>query len=673
MASGKSVKIVPFVLPKSVNTSTLALTAMAIFVLTTIYGCARMGHPDGGWYDDTPPSVIYTAPSDRGINVSQKRVTIGFDEFIKIDDPTNNVVVSPPQIEIPEIKASGKKVVIELLDSLKPNTTYTIDFSDAITDNNEGNPMGHYTYSFSTGDHIDTMEVAGTVLDASNLEPIKGILVGLYSDLSDSTITTLPLQRVSRTNGSGRFIIKGVAPGNYRVFALQDMDGNYIYSQKSEMIAFNTDVYTTSCGPDVRQDTIWRDSLRIDNIIRTPYTHFYPDDVVLLAFTETLTDRYLLKTDRSEPDRIGIYFTYGADTLPQLRGLDFDAQEAFVIEASPKNDTIVYWLRDTTLINRDTLTIELTYMATDSTGLLAQRTDTIECNPKIPYERRLKLKEKEYEKWEKQQKKLKKKGRDYDSIMPPPKLEPKISIPSGMSPQQNISIEVPVPLNRLNTNGIHLYAKHDTLWQPARWELTPVKDRLRQYVLRAEWRPNMEYKLEVDSAALEDIQGHVNHPIEKSIRIASEDRFGSLFIDISGLPDYGHPIADTAVVVQLLDSQDNPKYSTRTRGGTAEFYYMKDGKYYLRAFIDRNGNGIWDTGEYATGTQPEDVYYNQRQIECKAKWDVTIKWDLTATPRDKQKPLEITKQKPDKEKERRNRNAQRAEELGIEYNPAKIK
>ena len=148
--------------------------------------CARMGTPDGGWYDETPPRVVSASPDDKAINVKTQKIVINFSEYIKIEDAQNKVIVSPPQIEQAEIKAAGKRILIELKDSLKENTTYTVDFSDAISDNNEGNPLGNYTYTFSTGTEIDTFEVAGYVLQAENLEPVKGILVGLYDDLSDT-------------------------------------------------------------------------------------------------------------------------------------------------------------------------------------------------------------------------------------------------------------------------------------------------------------------------------------------------------------------------------------------------------------------------------------------------------------------------------------------------------
>ena len=327
-------------------------------VLLMVASCARMGQPDGGWYDDTPPRVVHTDPADRGVKVKSKKVTITFDEFIKLEDATNKVVISPPQIEPADIKSSGKKIIVDIKDTLKDNTTYTIDFSDAISDNNEGNPMGNYTYSFSTGERIDTFEVSGNVLDASNLEPIKGILVGLYDDLSDTVFAKKPLIRVSRTDSRGHFVIKGIAPGTYRVYALQDADGDYTYSQKSEMLAFSHQTFEPYCRPDVRQDTVWRDTLRIDSIIRVDYTHFFPDNIVLRAFTAPQTDRYLVKTERTEPDRLGFFFSYGHDSVPQLRGLNFNSDSAFVVDPSLKNDTVTYWLRDTALVNTDSLEIE---------------------------------------------------------------------------------------------------------------------------------------------------------------------------------------------------------------------------------------------------------------------------------------------------------------------------
>ncbi len=623
-------------------------------------GCARMGQPDGGWYDDDPPKVIGCTPADQATNVTAKKITILFDEYIKLTDATNKVTVSPPQLEVPDIKATGKKIVVELLDSLIANTTYTIDFSDAISDNNENNPMGSYTYSFSTGERIDTFEVSGYVLDASNLEPIKGISVGLYSDLADSAFQTKPMLRISRTDGSGHFVIKGVAPGTYRAYALQDADGDFRFSQKSEMIGFNNQTFEPGSKPDVRTDTIWRDSLHIDGLIQVPYTHFLPDDITLLAFTHVQTDRFLIKTERAEANKFSMFFTYGHPELPVIKGLNFDSNEAFLVETNEKQDTIHYWLRDTTLINQDTLRMQITYQMSDSTGMLVSQTDTIEALAKTPYEKRLKAKAKEWEQWKKDVEKKKKRGIDVDTIWHEKPLEVKFDVPSSMDPDKRVRVEMPTPLLRCDTAAIHLYSMIDSVWYESSCSMVPIPNQMRQYELLTDWRPGIEYSLEVDSAAFEDIYGKVSKAYKQGIKVKTEDEYGTLKLNISG-------VEDSAMVVQLLNGTDKVVKQTRVKNHVAEFRFVKPEKYYVSAFIDENGNGIWDTGNYAENRQAEAVYYYPREIECKAKWDVSQSWNVTATPIYKQKPAKITKQKPDAAKKLKNRNVERARKLGIEY------
>ena len=635
----------------------------AISFLLLAVGCARMGSPDGGWYDDDPPRVIGCSPEDKATNVTSKKITIYFDEFIKLADATQNVIVSPPQLEMPEIKTQGKKIIVQLMDTLKPNTTYTVDFSDAISDNNEGNPLGNYTYTFSTGENIDTFEVAGYVLSADKLDPVQGISVGLYDDLSDSAFRTKPMLRISRTDEQGHFVIKGVAPGEYRVYALQDADGDFKFTQSSEMIAFSHQTYTPSCAPDIRQDTIWRDSLHIDNILRVPYTHFYPDDVVMLAFQEVQTTRNLLKIERLEPNRFTMFFTYGDERLPVIKGLNFDSDSAFVIETSAKKDTITYWLRDTTLVNQDTLRMDLTYMMTDTLGMLVEQTDSaLEVLAKTPYEKRQKQLKKEIEEWQKQQEKLKKAEEPYDSIYPIKALEPKYNVQSSMDPTGTIIIEMPTPLASLDTAAIHLYSQIDTLWYRAPFEFSRKDSTLRYYEIRADWQPEREYSLEIDSAAFVDIYGLVSNEFRQGIKVKSLDEYSTLVMQLSG-------IKDSNIVVQLLDKSENVVQQVKAEAdGSAAFFYINPAVYYVRAFIDRNGNNLWDTGKYDEDLQPEDVYYYSRSIECKAKWDSTLQWNLTERKRFQQKSGELTKQKNSKTKKKQmNRNIDRAKQLGIEY------
>ena len=641
------------------NLRILPIIALVLFTIS----CARMGQPDGGWYDDDPPVVVGSTPEDRATNVKTNKITIYFDEFIKIDNASEKVIVSPPQLEMPEIKGAGKKIVVELKDTLKENTTYTIDFSDAITDNNEGNPLGNYTFTFSTGEQIDTFEIAGYVLDASNLEPIKGIAVGLYDDLSDTVFTTKPLMRISRTDGRGHFVVKGVAPGTYRAYALQDMDGDFCFKQKGEMIAFNHEEYSPSSKPDTRTDTIWRDSLHIDALRQVPYTHFLPDDVTLLAFTHPQTDRYLLKTERAEPNKLSMYFTYGDSIVPEIKGLNFNSDSAFVVETNEKRDTIHYWLRDTALVNQDTLRMDITYHMTDTLGNLVLYTDSaVEMLPKVMHEKRVKELAKEMEKWQKQQEKRKKNDQPYDSIYPVKPLEVKYNVPSVATPYSRITVEMPTPLEVCDTSKIHLYSMIDSVWYQAPCEFRQMENSVRQYELLVDWRLETEYSFEVDSAAFIDIYGTISKANKQGIKVKGPDEFSLLIINVSGLA-----VADTSIIVQLLSSSDTPEREVRVKNGSARFEYLSPGKYYMRAFVDANGNGIWDTGDYAADRQAESVYYYPQEIECKEKWDVTKSWNMTELPRFRQKPAAITKQKPDQEKKLKNRNFERAKQLGKEY------
>ena len=643
--------------PKAPRRSLPWLLLAAVAVMAS---CAKMGQPDGGWYDETPPVIIKTTPQDKGVNINQKKIAIHFDEYIQIDNPTEKVVVSPPQMEQAEINAAGKKIEIELKDTLKPNTTYTIDFSDAITDNNENNPLGNYTYSFSTGDHIDTLEVAGYVLNAKDLEPIKGILVGLYSNLNDTAFTGEPMLRVSRTDSRGKFIIKGIAPGDYRIYALQDADNNYRFSQKGEQLAFTHDIITPTFKPDIRQDTLWRDTLHIDSIARVPYTHFLPDDITLRAFTETQTDRYLIKSERTEPDHFTFFFSYGDSLLPEVKGLNFDEREAFITEHSEKRDTVTYWLRDTMLVNQDTLRMELKYMATDTLGVLRLQTDTLDMLAKTPYEKRMEQQADRYKEWKKKQDRAKKRGKPYETEMPAAALKPQYIVASEPDPDQNVIITMPAPLAKADTSCIHLYSKHDTLWYRSPYVFRPKQGANRTYELLGEWRPGIEYSLEIDTMAFTDIYGKTSAPYKQGFKVRSEDSYATVLFEVTGMKD-------TTIVVQLLSSSDEVVKEVSTDNGTAEFFYVKPGTYYARMFIDSNRNGEWDTGLYAGDRQAETTYYYPEKLECKEKWDMTLTWNPTSRKPFMQKPLEITKQKPEKEKTIRRRNLERARELGIPY------
>lgn len=650
-----------------------ALIAVAIIVATVIQSCARMRQPDGGWYDEVPPRVVGASPAERSTHVSSNKIEIRFSEYVKLENASENVVICPPQLEQPEISTKSKSVIIELKDTLKDNTTYTIDFSDAISDFRESNSMDNYTFTFSTGEVIDTLACSGYIVDAETLEPIEGILVGLHSNHEDSTFTTKPLERIGRTDGSGHFSIRGIAPGKYRIYALQDGDNNFMLSQRGERLAFSHDIIEPSCRPDTRQDTTWIDSLRIGSIDRVPYTRFLPDDICLRAFTQKLKDRYLVKSERKDPDRFSVVFSYGSDKMPELRALNFNDSAAYVIESSIERDSITYWLRDTALINQDTLRIEMTYMMNDSLGNLIEQTDTLDMMPKEPYAKRKKKLDDEMAKWEKKAEKARKKGKEPQEPMPiKTKLEAKLDVPQRMTPVQNILLKFDTPLERLDTAAIHLYSKIDTLWYNSPVEIKDEGLPPRTYEIRGEWRPGTEYSLEIDSAAFVDIYGKVSDAIKKGIMVANDEEFSSLFVNMRGIDKYITNGDSTKVIVRLLDNGGKLAAESVAEKNTAEFYYIKPGTYYLSALIDRNGNGKWDTGDYSLDEQPEYIFYSPKEIECKAKWDLTTEFNVQQLPFNRQKPEKLVQQKEKKKKAIMQKNMKRAQELSIPYDREKV-
>lgn len=636
---------------------------LCLLALLLTAACASIGNPDGGRFDETPPRVVGSSPVDGAVNVSKRKVQILFDEYIKLEKASEKVVISPPQIEPANVRADGKRVKVDFYDSLRANTTYTIDFSDAIEDNNEGNPMGQYTFSFSTGDVIDTMQVSGRVLNAADLEPIKGIMVGLYpadSTWNDTLFRTRPFLRVSRTNGEGRFTIKGVKDGAYRVRALEDKDGDFVFSQKNERVAFDTTVYVTGSFPDVRMDTVWRDSLWYDSIRVVPYTHYTPDDVLLLAFLEDGQERHLLKTAYPEPTNFTFYFTAPSDSTPRIKGLNFD-DRCLVADASLKNDTVTFWVTDTALIHRqDTLSMILSYMETDTLGQLVVTNDTLDLSPKTTYAKIAAERSKQIEAWEKDRERRQKKAKKplpyeenpYERTW----LEAGFKPSGSLAPNQNVRYLAKEPILEVDTTKIHFYVKKDTDWLPAPFLFMPEERSAKSYMLYAEWEPGQKYRFVMDTAAVVSVLEHESKSVRQEFHVRAVEEYGSIFIHVIS--------PDTGVVVQLLSKNDKVEAQQRTdKEGNADFFFMKPGEYYMRCYVDANGNGQWDTGDYASGLQPERVYYFGKPLPLKAQWDLRQDWDVRAVDVSRQKPMAITKQKPDKEKKLKNRNAERDREM----------
>lgn len=632
---------------------------LVFLAIVLIYSCASPGTPDGGPFDETPPRFLGSSPRPGETANKSKKITMNFDEIVKIERAAEKVIISPPQLEQADIKANGRRIQVELFDTLKPNTTYTIDFSDAIVDNNEGNPLGNFAFMFSTGDVIDTMEVSGTVLNAEDLEPIKGISVGLHANLDDSAFVKMPFERISRTDSRGRFTIRGIAPGKYHIFALMDGNQNFQYDSKTEMIAFSDSLIVPSSKPDVRQDTIWADSLIIDTIKTVNYTHYYPDDIILRAFKAEDDRQYLKNSERDKLNHFVLVFNAKADTLPEITGLNFDSRDAFVVEKTSRNDSICYWIKDSLLCEQDTLMMQLKYLATDTLNQLSLTTDTIYITNKQDKAQRQKAAEQAKQKEEKERKKKSKRGEKADSITVIPFLNAKVDAPSTLELGSNISISFDEPVVAIDTSAIHLQVMVDSLWQDLPYIFEADTAEYRKYWVIAPWEPEKEYQFSIDSLAFKGLYGLYTKKIkETSLKTKAIADYGTIFLNLPQSPEY--------TIVELMEGDGKiVRRQPISNEKTADFYFLPAGKkYYLRLFYDKNKNGIWDAGNYEQHQQPEEVYYYPKSWEMKANFEFEETWIVDAVPWDRQKLDEIKKQKPEETKKVANRNAERLKRLG---------
>ena len=601
-----------------------------MLLLTVIYSCANIGSPNGGPYDETPPKFVSSTPVPNQINYTGKKIEILFDELIQIEKPSENVIITPPQMELPVIRSAGKKAVIELKDTLKPNTTYTIDFTNSISDNNEKNVFENFSFAFSTGDIIDTLEVSGVLLNAENLEPMPGITIGLHNNLEDSAFVKLPFVRTSRTNDKGQFTIRNITPGTYHIFALNDVNRDYKFDQPGEDIAFLDSVIVPSFELTTRQDTTWKDSLTIDTIRTVGYTRFFPDNIELRLFKEKFERQYMVKPERPDEKYFTLRFNTKLDTVPVPVPINFTPEDStwYFVQQTEGGTAVNYWLADSTVWKQDTLQVQASYPKSDSLNILRPQTDTVQ----------LVLRRRPAEK------KKKKKKDEPDPIV---FLGMQVDAPSSMDLFDTISVTFNEPVLDINKEMFFLDQKIDTVWNTVDFDFFPDSTNSLNYFIRRPWKYGEEYRIEVDSAAIHSLYGKWNDFFTGEFKIKKEDEYGYLYLNINGV--------DTTAFVELLSSGDAPVRKAKVKDGGVLFMDLKPDKYYARIVIDTNGNGVWDTGNYIEKRQPEEVYYSPKMYEIMQNWQVEETWNVNSTPLAKQKPLEITKNKP-KEATKKKRN-----------------
>lgn len=602
-----------------------------IIAAAVMYSCANIGNPSGGPIDKTPPIFMRSNPTPNAVNVKDRKIEIFFDEIVTLKDPSTKIIVSPAQTEMPRMSALGRKVTVELVDSLLPNTTYTIDFSNSIQDNNEGNAIDNFAFAFSTGSVIDSMRVSGYVLDSRTLEPMQSVVVGLQSNLADSAFHKEKLQRVALTNDRGQFTIRNVSPGSYHIFALKDLDRDYKFGNPTEDIAFLDSIIVPSIGSREAADTVYNDLNEIDTIMRATRPAYFPNDILLSMFNEDRKSQYLANNLRVDSTRISLTFAAASDTLPSLSivGRNDVPDQWYTLERSQTNDTLTYWIRPPHLVSADTLIVATTYLRTDTASNLSWGTDTL----KFTFQR--------------QKAKKKKKNEETDSLEQIRFMELHPLANGTQEVYAPLLLQTGTPIERYSREAFHLQRKlqNDTTFYPAEIKSIALRDSTlsrRDLMLKVDWEPGAAYTLAVDSLAMTDIYGLQTKPLKVDFNVRKMEEYGNIVFNIPAVRD--------SAIVELLDGTDKVVLHTPVKNHRAELLNLQPGKYYARLFIDRNGNGKYDTGNYDMHLQPEETVYYPGAINLKKNWDVEQTWNIYATPIDRQKSEAIKKNKPERKK-----------------------
>ncbi len=595
------------------NRFQLRKIAVTLIAALVFYSCANRGQgPQGGPKDELPPKVMKSSPAQNSVNVKNGRVEIDFDENVNLKDIVKNVIISPPQRQNPEITSYGRRVNVQFKDTLLSNTTYSIDFGSAIVDNNEANVLKNYVFSFATGSEIDTLQIAGTLLNAEDLNPLQGITIGIYDDLNDTAFIRKPFLRIGRTDETGHFTVSNVRNGKYRVYALNDLNRDY-FLQKGEGLAFDEKSYQTGFEFITKPDTVWKDSITVDTIRFVPATRFLPDDVVLKYFKDNFKRQYLAKSERTEPHLINMIFNTVSEELPEIRPLNINWDNKMLLQKNATLDSLSLWLTDSALFNTDTISLEVKYLKSDSAFKLQPQTDTVRFMMRKPAKKPTTTKAA--------------KKKEFLNIM--------TNLSSQFDVYRPVVLNFTVPIKIYDVAKIHLSQLVDTVLTPIPFKLEKKDSIGMTFEINHKWIPETTYQLVVDSAAFFSIYNLQNDNLKNELKIKSLDEYSSLKLFLA---DY-----DSTAVFQVMSKDDKlVRTAPIVKGGT-KVEYLQPGDYFVRMYLDRNQNGKWDPGNYFENLQPEEVYYYEKKLTLIKNWEFEETWDYKAIPLVKQKPQELKK------------------------------
>ena len=566
-----------------------------IFILfSLIGGCAKVGSPSGGPLDQTPPEVVESMPPSGITNFTDKKIIITFNEFIQLNEITQKFMVSPPMDNLPELRLKGKNLEITYEDDLRENTTYTFYFQDAIRDLNEGNPIDNFSFVFSTGPALDSLTVTGNVLNAYDLNPPEDVMAMLYSDLSDSAFIKKIPDYISRVDENGYFRIDNIREGSYRIYALKDMDNSKNYNLPDEEIAFldtvlNVNVTNNYMPLFSGEQTVSISGEEADTIIPT-------GDHKLILFKPFIKNYYLTSSLRNEAYKLSYTLSVPPDTIGFSFSLPGADEDSYFIEKSRKKDTLVVWLKDSTIYSQPIINTVIRYPFSDTSGVVIQREDTVKLRYISP--------------------------RAVRGKQTPAPYRFTSSVSGGtVIPGEDIIFSSPTPFREPDTTKIRLFHLKDE--GQINLPYIMKKDTLNscRIYFNADMLPGEEYLFIAFNEAFGDIYGAKSDSTGIKIRVRENSSFGKLIVNVQN--HVGKRI------IQLLSSDETIAREVKMdEDGKAEFPLLNKGLYRMRIIYDLNGDGEWTTGDYSARRQPEPVSFMPREIEVMENWENELYWDV---------------------------------------------
>ena len=610
---------------KNLLTRLLCGAVALLFLPAFLVRCASVMRPTGGPKDTLPPVIVAMTPDNFTTHMPDRsKIYIEFDEFVQLKDQQKEFFTSPAMRRKPQLTVRGRGVVVQLRDTLAPNTTYALDFGSAIRDNNEGNPLYSMRYVFSTGGEIDSMICSGYTADAYEADSVPRSFLWFFP--ADSTAvtpeydSTLYLHRpsvIARAENNGIFIAQNLKPVPYRIYAFEDTNGNQLYDPSVDRVGFLDEARNPAELPDF---AIWHDSVR-------GYATAEPQ-LYLRMFTDVAFRRQMLsQSERPSRHRAMLYFNAAHPRIEELRFDSIPAERVIVEPQTRGRDTLALWFDLPAEELPDTIRGTVTYLRHDSLNTLQPVTEPL----KLAW-REVETKEqaREREKEERERRRAESAGEEYTPPAEPNPFGIKISPQSSVNPETHLTAEFDYPLRRLDSTSVHLVRiLDDGSEEPAAVRLRRDTSSLRLWRIESDWQPGAEYRLNIPAGAITDIAGFSNDSIANKYTVYDPEQFAVAKIEVLSRND------GTKYIIQLLDGNGKLQQERRdVTGGTVQFNYIPAGDMKFRVIEDLNGNGRWDTGNVVERRQPEraELYANADGQDTYWEFEITIDMNKLFAP-----------------------------------------